>query len=85
MSVLTNSSTIRPRSSNLKMLMRSQMTCAPFGLSSPAGERVNGAVKVPLIQVWHAMRSPSAMTIPRRMVRSSKASRIDWKYSVSPA
>ena len=85
MSVRTNSSTSRPRSSNLKMLMRSQITRAPFGLSSPAGERVNGPVKVPSIQVWQAMRSPSAMMIPRRMVRSSKASRTDWKYSVSPA
>ena len=67
------------------MFMRSQTTRAPFGSSLPTGEWVNGAVKVPSIQVWQAMRSPSATMIPRRMVRSSKAARIDWKYSMSPA
>lgn len=44
------------------------MTRAPLGSSFPAGERVNGLVKVPSIQVWQAMRSPSATMIPRRMV-----------------
>jgi hypothetical protein len=49
------------------------------------GEWVNGPVKVLSIPVWQAIRLPSATMIPRRMVRSSKAARIDWKYSVSPA
>ena len=51
MSVLTISSMSRPRSSNLNMFMRSQVIRAPFGSSSPTGEWVNGAVKVPSIQV----------------------------------
>jgi hypothetical protein len=53
------------------------MTRAPFGSSFPTGEWVNGPVKVPSIQVWQAIRLPSAMMMPRRMVRSWKAARID--------
>jgi hypothetical protein len=46
---------------------------------------VNSRANVPSIHVWHAMVLPSATMIPRMILRSSKAARIDAKYAVSPA
>jgi hypothetical protein len=64
LSVLTNSSTSRPSSSNLRMFIRSITTRAPVGSTAPAGDWAKGRAKVPSIHVWHAMKSPSATMTP---------------------
>jgi DNA-binding transcriptional LysR family regulator len=51
------------------MFMGSMTTRAPVGSRRPAGDCVNGCANVPSIHVWPAMSWPSAMMIPRRMVR----------------
>jgi hypothetical protein len=52
---------------------------ASVGLQCPIGDWVNSRTKVPSIQVWQAMVSPSTTMMPRRIKRSSNPARTEAK------